>query len=158
MWQTVSKHRFLVCCLVKTLQILVFLASLLWELEVNKWRKHWYWPYISSNLLTNIAKHIVFCAFAFEDAVFWDHFRPWCCKNIVKYSFSSKGTKMPLSTEFLDIFGLFTWPGATRRRRRRRTTTTTNIMCFCIVALPVLVTLVRADPAAERHEYAFQMG
>ena len=35
----VSKHHFFACCLVKTLQIPVLLARLLWELEVIQVKK-----------------------------------------------------------------------------------------------------------------------
>ena len=82
-----------------------------------------------------------------KDSVFYancgvlDDNCPWCCKNILNTSgFASKGTNMvlnervsALSTSFFESI----WPG-----------TETPPVCIC--ALPVLVTSVRADPAAER--------
>ena len=47
---------------------------------------------------------------------------------------------MTLNTKFWDVFG------------REYLTGSNNNVCLCIVALPVFVTVVRADPAAERRE------
>ena len=51
-----------------------------------------------------------------------------------------------VNTEALDGFGLKYLPGSNNNNNNN------NVVCLCICALPVLVTLVRADPAAERRE------
>ena len=81
-----------------------------------------------------------------------DDFRPWRCKNNVKTRvFSSKGINMSLDTVFFDVFGLkyLTWNNSSNsnsnnNNNNKKKKKKKNIWH--------LVTLVRADPAAERRE------
>ena len=76
--------------------------------------------------------------------MFFDDFPPWRCKNVVNTSvFSSKGIKMVLDTVFLDVFGPKYLTGSNNNNNNKNNKK--NIWH--------LVSLVRADPAAERREY-----
>ena len=71
-----------------------------------------------------------------------DNFRPWRCKTAVNTSvFSFTSTKIVQNTVFLDVFDL---KYLTRNHNNNNNKNKKNIWH--------LVSLVRADPAAERRE------
>ena len=108
MFKMVSKHRFFACCLVKTLQIPVLLAGLLWELEVIQVKKTPVFTIHFKLLVEKPSRKTMFSTHLLKNTVnsgVLDEFCPWCCNNIVDARvFSSKGTKLP-NTTFLDVFG-----------------------------------------------------
>ena len=80
--------------------------------------------------------------------MFLDDFRPWRCQNVVNTSvFSFTSTKIAQNTMFLDVFNL---TYLTRNHNNNNNNNNKNIWH--------LVSLVRADPAAERREYRCENG
>ena len=76
-----------------------------------------------------------------------DDFRPWRCQNVVNTSaFSFTSTKIALNTVFLDVFDL---KYLTRNHHHNHNNNNNNNK----KNIWHLVSLVRADPAAERREY-----
>ena len=112
--------------------------------------------------------------------MFFDDFRPWRCKNVVKTTvFSSKGINMALNTVFLDVFdpNYLTCNNNNnnnnnnkkkKKKKKKKNknknknnnknkdkNNNNNNNNNKKKTIWHLVTLVRADPAAERREYHY---
>ena len=85
--------------------------------------------------------------------MFLDDFRLWRCQNMVNTStFSFTSTKIAQNTVFLDVFNLKYLSrnhNNNNNNNKKKKKKKKNIWH--------LVSLVRADPAAERREYKFEM-
>ena len=65
---------------------------------------------------------------------------------------------MPLKTGFLDVLGIKCSTGNDDNNNNNNNNNKKKNACVCICAFPVLLTLVGADPAAERREYVRNLG
>ena len=86
--------------------------------------------------------------------MFLDDFRPWRYQNVVNTNvFSFTSTKIAQNTVFLDVFDL---KYLTRNHNNNNNNNNNNNKNKNKKNIWHLVSLVRADPAAERREYKYK--